>query len=511
MHANCAPIAAVLLLLLQSQLSSAGLTRNSSGHHVAPHGLASNRTTVKAHSVDHETTRKHHFVSAQHNISQKPLALPQQLSPPHPPQSLPPLHLRSQHHLQATASQAYHAPHPSRNSSQHAPQSKALRRSDLKRLLPSLPPPPAPPLKLQSQRHSAHRPKPAAAPVQPKSSRHEWFVWVLFASAVVLALVVEELVMAGLPNVSMPTATVWLCSFGAWCTLLLLALGAYRRTLAEPAALASLMVLNIMLSPDNLIVFMVLLKQAQLPAVHHRRVITAGFTLAVGLRLAAMMLTSQLLAACSPLQTLLAVALLAKGLEMLWGEWRRSRSQAGGAVSTLADAADEANHVSNSRFVRVLERCVAVKFSDETDSKCIGCEQRPKATGCLPLPHCYLTRTATLTLAIGASDLSFSSDNIASALALTSDAFAMTVSVTLSVMLLRPLYFMAAAFLDYLDGLDSALGVILVLIGTKLCLNQAGVDTPLWLFAGLLMAWRVLIAAHLLSQRRRQSDRQSAG
>ena len=42
-----------------------------------------------------------------------------------------------------------------------------------------------------------------------------------------------------------------------------------------------------------------------------------------------------------------------------------------------------------------------------------------------------------------------------------------------AVLLLRPIYFLAAAFIGYLDALDSALGVILILIGGKLLLGQA--------------------------------------
>ena len=70
--------------------------------------------------------------------------------------------------------------------------------------------------------------------------------------------------------------------------------------------------------------------------------------------------------------------------------------------------------------------------------------------------------------------------------------------MTLSILMLRPVYFMLAAFIEYLDALDSALGIILILIGAKLCLGQAGFEVPLWMFAGILTAWRVVVAAYVV-------------
>ena len=52
------------------------------------------------------------------------------------------------------------------------------------------------------------------------------------------------------------------------------------------------------------------------------------------------------------------------------------------------------------------------------------------------------------------------------------------------------------------ETLDTALGVILVLIGTKLCLAQMGIETPLWLFAGLLTAWRLGFAVYVILRAR---------
>ena len=108
-----------------------------------------------------------------------------------------------------------------------------------------------------------------------------------------------------------------------------------------------------------------------------------------------------------------------------------------------------------------------------------------------------------------AADLTFSSDNITAVLALTTDAFTLACTMSLSILLLRPVYFLAAAFVDYLDALDSALGIILVVIGGKLLLSQAGIEVPLGAVVGLLTAWRVAVAAYIAHKA--MSDKGSGG
>ena len=88
--------------------------------------------------------------------------------------------------------------------------------------------------------------------------------------------------------------------------------------------------------------------------------------------------------------------------------------------------------------------------------------------------------------------------------------FALTVTMTLSILLLRPVYFLAAAFVGYLDALDSALGVILVLIGGKLLLGQAGVEVPLAAVVAVLTGWRVGVAIYVAVRAKKRSSTASA-
>jgi predicted tellurium resistance membrane protein TerC len=56
---------------------------------------------------------------------------------------------------------------------------------------------------------------------------------------------------------------------------------------------------------------------------------------------------------------------------------------------------------------------------------------------------------------------------------------------------LRPCYFLVAALLGSLGAMNSALAVILILIGSKLVLGLCGVQVPLWVFITLLTASRI--------------------
>ena len=317
--------------------------------------------------------------------------------------------------------------------------------------------------------------------------------WLLVLGVVVLALCAEEAAMSSLDDVSMRTASIWLGGFGGACALVLLALVPLEGSSAPPLY-ASIMLINVALSPDNLVVFMMFLQHAQLPRRHHRRVISDGLLFAVALRLSAMLATSKLLAAFSSLQMLLAVAVLAKGVQMVLEAWLGPRCEG------KAAAAEPPPNAADHWAVRSLQRFVPIRWDDDTDGVCLA--RGADESGGSGL---YVTRTTALVVAIGCSDLTFSSDNIASVLAISTDAFVVVTTMTLSMLLLRPLYFLAAGAVDYADTLDGVLGVVLVLIGGKLCLAQLGVEVPLALVVGLLTAWRVAAAAYVLCRRRRRA------
>mmetsp|Transcript_14460 Transcript_14460/g.32754 ORF Transcript_14460/g.32754 Transcript_14460/m.32754 type:complete len:161 (-) Transcript_14460:454-936(-) len=104
-----------------------------------------------------------------------------------------------------------------------------------------------------------------------------------------------------------------------------------------------------------------------------------------------------------------------------------------------------------------------------------------------------ITRMAALVIAIAFTDLAFATDSITSVLTTTSDVPLIIMSQCLSIMLLRPIYFLLAAVLLQMDAINSILALILITIGTKIFLSAADVEVPTWLFVGALTAWRVLM------------------
>ena len=62
----------------------------------------------------------------------------------------------------------------------------------------------------------------------------------------------------------------------------------------------------------------------------------------------------------------------------------------------------------------------------------------------------------------------------------------------MSLLWLRSVYFLLAALASYLDSMQQALAVVLILIASKIFLEAAGFEVPLSLFLGVLVAWRVL-------------------
>lgn len=310
--------------------------------------------------------------------------------------------------------------------------------------------------------------------------------WILFGLAVVAVLGVEEAILSRMSEISMCTAVTWLGCCVAFTSLFLSSVG-LTMGWALSAHYSSIILLNAMLSPDNLVVFMMFLKHAALPTRHHRRVISDGFLLAIALRVGTMLATSALLSVFSPLQLVLSLLVFAKGVQMT----------AKACVSSLQ--AEDSSSVAPSQeasehwAVRALQQVLPVRWDEDSDGVCLIADRE---SGRL-----HVTRTTALIFAIGCSDLTFSSDNITAVLALTTDAFTLVSTLTLSILLLRPVYFLAASFVTYLDALDSALGVILMIIGGKLLLSQAGVEVPLWAVVSLLTVWRVGVATYFVCGR----------
>ena len=95
------------------------------------------------------------------------------------------------------------------------------------------------------------------------------------------------------------------------------------------------------------------------------------------------------------------------------------------------------------------------------------------------------TRMTIAVAAICFSDVLFAMDSVPVVLSLTTSPFLLVTSQAMSLLWLRPVYFLLAALASYLDSMQQALAVVLVLIASKIFLESAGVEVPLALFLGV--------------------------
>ena len=197
-------------------------------------------------------------------------------------------------------------------------------------------------------------------------------------------------------------AFVWSLLSFAFASLVALVLG-FAANWAVAGQYYFGLLLNVVLSPDNLMVFMLFLKQAQLPAKYHRRAISDGMLLAIALRIGATLGGAAALARFGWLQLVLAAMILANGVKMLFED--SVGAQDG------APAADPSEHWA----VRMIARCVPVVWHDSGT----GYWMRD-ANGRLGV-----TRMAAVVVAIGCTDLTFAMDSIAAIIAITPSPFVM--------------------------------------------------------------------------------------
>jgi tellurite resistance protein TerC len=93
-----------------------------------------------------------------------------------------------------------------------------------------------------------------------------------------------------------------------------------------------------------------------------------------------------------------------------------------------------------------------------------------------------LTPLALALIVIETSDLIFALDSIPAIFSVTRDPFLVFTSNTMALLGLRSLYFVLAAAVDRFSYLKISLGLLLVLIGTKLLLKDVLVEGPTTVF-----------------------------
>jgi tellurite resistance protein TerC len=328
--------------------------------------------------------------------------------------------------------------------------------------------------------------------------------WLLFGGMGLVVLLIERAPLRRHAQMSLPAAAAWLL----WCSMLVTLAGVTlwaARGWRQATLYSACFLLNSMLSGDNLVVFMLLLQQAGLDRRHHVAAISHGMLLALGVRILLSLAGAVLLQRFSWLLLVFATFLLFAGCRMLWypeeiavaGGAKDSRVAAPGADGESAADVEGGGASSASCAVRCIGACVPLYWSDATGGRYFARNEAGRWSA---------TRMAVCVVGISLSDVVFAMDSVPVILSLTTSPFVLVASQTLSLLWLRPVYFLLAALASYLDSMQQMLAVVLVLISLKIFLESAGVEVPVAAFLSLLAGWRVLALLYVVCARRADRD-----
>jgi tellurite resistance protein TerC len=154
---------------------------------------------------------------------------------------------------------------------------------------------------------------------------------------------------------------------------------------------------------------------------------------------------------------------------------------------------DEPNHPERSLAVRVLRRFVRIVDGDHTGAFSVRIDGR-----------FALTTVAVCLVVVELTDAMFALDSVPAVVATAPEPFVMVTSNVFAILGLRSLYFVLAGAIAQFRYLKLALGALLVLIGGKMILGEAGVYSAshaqtLAAIAGILAAG--VIASVIASRR----------
>lgn len=306
--------------------------------------------------------------------------------------------------------------------------------------------------------------------------------WTVLGLVLLCVLVLESLFLQCVPHV---TAKVSLCWLLIWLALTsLMAIVLWLGISWRQCALFSCCVcMNTLLSADNLIVFMLLLQQVQLHERHHLKAISHGFLVALAIRLVFVLAGAALLQRFAWLMLVFAAGLMFIGLKMLCFTDE--------APEPLLEAEQP---VPWAR--RCIGACMPLELSDHTGGSYWARDARGRLCA---------TRMAVVVVGIAVADTLFAVDSVPVVLSLTRSPFLLVASQAFSLLHLRPLYFLLSALASYMDSMQQALAVVLVLISLKIFLEAFGIQIPIHLFAGLLVAWRVVVGIRAVISRHQRA------
>jgi tellurite resistance protein TerC len=234
-------------------------------------------------------------------------------------------------------------------------------------------------------------------------------------------------------------------------------------------------VLEKSLSIDNLFVFLLVFAQFRVPSGEQHRVLTWGILGAVLLRGVMILGGIQLLHAFHPLA-------YALGALLLWT-----------GIRTFIQRPDRLDQpaLSERRLIRFLQR--VVPFVPRYEEGRFLSREGGRRVG---------TMLLFVLIVVECLDALFAIDSIPAIFAVTDDPFLVFSSNILAVLGLRALFFVVADLLRRLQYLHYGLGLILALMGAKLCLADVVRVDPIWSLVTTLGILGITVAISLAVPRR---------
>ena len=275
------------------------------------------------------------------------------------------------------------------------------------------------------------------------------WLWLVFVSIVVLALVVDFVVLKkqGAHEVSVPEAVKW---SAIWVALSLAFNGflwwAYQQD--QGTAVANTKALEFLtgylieksLAVDNIFVFLMIFTYFAVPPAFQKRVLMMGIIGAIVLRTVMILVGGWLISQFHWVLYLFGAFLLLTGIKMWW-------------------AADKEPDLEGNPALKFLRKVMPVS-KDFDGEKFWTVHNGVKVA----------TPLLLVVALVGFTDVIFAVDSIPAIYAITSDPFIVLTSNIFAILGLRAMYFLLAAMAAKFHLLSYGLAVILVFIGTKMML-----------------------------------------
>ena len=194
------------------------------------------------------------------------------------------------------------------------------------------------------------------------------------------------------------------------------------------------------LAVDNIFVFLMIFTYFAVPAQYQKRVLMIGIVGAIVLRTIMILVGGWLLAHFHWILYVFGAFLILTGVKMWWAAGKEPALDDNPALKLLRRVLPVSKHYDGERFWTV-----------ENGKK-------------IATPLLMVIALVALT------DVIFAVDSIPAIFAITSDPFIVLTSNVFAILGLRAMYFLLAAVADKFHLLNYGLAVILVFIGTKMCL-----------------------------------------